>query len=402
MRVWEPTPDSPYARTLMIPQWRVEETLRELLCDLGARVEWGTPVTGLAQDDDGVTVTLAGGATARARYVIGCDGGSSTVRRLLGVRFLGDTHEDVRMLLGDVRLDGLDRDHWHAWTTPERPFLALCPLPATDAFQFQSALLPGETAEPSLAAFQAIVDEVVSGVRLREATWLSHWRLNVRMVERFRVGRVLLAGDAAHVHSPAGAQGMNTGVQDAANLGWKLAAVIAGAGPELLDTYEAERLPVAAVVLGLSSRLSSPALERRRADREQTLQLGVTYRGGPLSPDVPGEGPRPGDRAPDAPCRRPDGRRVRLFDLQRGGHWTLYGFGVRPPEPAGDVHAVEIGADVIDDDGHACNAYAATGGDLVLVRPDGYVGLRTADAGEITRYLAQFRAGVRSQLAPAG
>jgi 2-polyprenyl-6-methoxyphenol hydroxylase-like FAD-dependent oxidoreductase len=108
-------------------------------------------------------------------------------------------------------------------------------LPATDTFQFQGALKPDEpNPELSLATFQAAVDRVTTGVRLREVVWASRWRLNVRMVDRYRVGRVFLAGDAAHVHSPAGAQGMNTGIQDAANLAWKLAHVLDGA--DLVDT----------------------------------------------------------------------------------------------------------------------------------------------------------------------
>ena len=402
----EPTPDRPWARTLLIPQWRVEEVLRTHLLSWGVSVEFDRAVTGLTQHDDGVELRLSDGSVAAARYVIGADGGSSTVRRLLGVAFLGDTDEAHRMLLGDVRLDGLDRDFWHIWTRPDGRTLALCPLPATDAFQLQAPIEPDDPSRATLADFQAIVDTVLGPgvVRLLEATWLSSWRLNVRMVERYRVGRVFLAGDAAHIHSPAGGQGMNTGIQDAANVGWKLAAVLQGADPALLDTYQDERLPVAAAVLGLTTRATVQDGAHGEDNGEEMRQLGISYRGGPLAPAPAVAGPRPGDRAPDAPCHRRDGSPVRLFDLQRGAHWTLYGFATTPPacgpdvrgfrispDPAADVADAGVGpdpaGDVVDTDGHASRAYDPRPGELVLVRPDGYVATRATDPDEVRAYL---------------
>jgi 2-polyprenyl-6-methoxyphenol hydroxylase-like FAD-dependent oxidoreductase len=386
----ESGPQRPYGRTLLTPQWRVEEVLRDRLADLGVAVDQGRTVIGLAQEADRATVSFADGTATAAQYVVGCDGGSSAVRRLLGVSFLGETHEGVRLLLGDVRLDGLDRDAWHQFGGPARDdWLGLCPLPATDTFQFQGTVPPGSPdPELSLEAFQAAVDVVTTGVRLRELVWASRWRLNVRMVDRYRVDRVFLAGDAAHVHSPAGAQGMNTGIQDASNLGWKLAHVLRGADPALLDTYSAERLPVAAEVLGLSTLLTGRRMEDRGAEGERTMQFGVSYRGGPLAVE-PGEGiARPGDRAPDAPGRTVNGARVRLFELFRPDpdpHWTLLGFGVTPPRVNGPVRGVTVGAsgDVVDADGHAGDAYAAAGGELVAVRPDGHVGARGSEADVI-------------------
>jgi hypothetical protein len=225
------------------------------------------------------------------------------------------------------------------------------------------------------------------------------------MVDRYRVGRAFLAGDAAHVHSPAGAQGMNTGIQDAANLAWKLAHVLAGADEGLLDSYEAERLPVAADVLGLSTLLSSRPFHDRGPEGERTTQLGVTYRGGPLAPETgsdPGGPARPGDRAPDAPGHAPDGTAVRLFDLFRADpapHWTLLGFGVTPPAVEGPVRAVAVAptggsgeradgvaGDWVDTDGHARAAYAPSAGELVAVRPDGYVGAR-GDGAAVVAFL---------------
>jgi hypothetical protein len=213
------------------------------------------------------------------------------------------------------------------------------------------------------------------------------------MVDRYRVGRVFLAGDAAHVHSPAGGQGMNTGIQDAVNLGWKLAHVVAGADPALLDTYEAERLPVAADVLGLSTRLISRGFdfENRGADRELTMQFGVTYRGGPLAPAGSGAGPQAGDRAPDAPLREAGGAPVTLLDLRRCPHWTLLGFGTLPVASGRLVRVVGIdapGSSVTDPHRHAWQAYAAVDGELVLIRPDGHIGTRSTDAAAVMDYLA--------------
>ncbi|ODT98678.1 MAG: pentachlorophenol monooxygenase [Pseudonocardia sp. SCN 72-86] len=388
----EPTPSTPYARPLMLPQFRVEEVLREALVDAGGRVEFGRRLTGLTQDDAAATATFDDGEQVTARWVVGCDGGSSTVRRLGGFTFLGETDEAVRMLIADVRVEGVDRDHWHGWGDAENAFVALCPLASTDRFQFQASMQAGDDREPTPEVVAGMVDRLTGGtVRVVDVGWATRWRLNERMVDRFRIGRVLLAGDAAHVHSPAGGQGMNTGIQDAANLGWKLAAVVAGAAEALVDTYEAERLPIAADVLGLSARLTRRTLLDRGEDGERALQFGVSYRGGPLATLTDGAGPRPGDRAPDATGLVPAGaeRPVRLFDLLRGSQWTLVGFGVTPPGLGDGVHCVAIGPDaVVDTHGHARDAYAPVDGELVLVRPDGHVGIRTTDPAEVRTYLA--------------
>lgn len=388
------TPETPYQRTLLVPQWRVEEALRNHLAELGVAVEWSMPVSGLVTDATGATVTFEDGTRVSAEYVVGCDGGSSTVRGLVGAEFLGSTHEEARMLLGDVVLDGLDRDHWHVWSVPEYPFVALCPLPATDTYQLQIALAPDMADNPDLAGFQAIVDRVSHGIRIRETRWTSTWRLNVRMVEHYRFGRVFLAGDAAHVHSPAGGQGMNTGIQDAINLAWKISHVLDGAPDDLLDSYEAERLPVAADVLGLSNRLTGKPIESRDVDDDRSDQLDITYRGGPLSPATPGEGLLPGDRAPDAPCRLPDGSPVRLFELQRGPEWTILAFGTRPETPEAPVRVVTIGTDVLDEEGHARQAFGASDGELVLIRPDGYIGTRGYQPADIADYLTEHIRGM--------
>ncbi|WP_208646491.1 FAD-dependent monooxygenase [Mesorhizobium waimense] len=331
-----PRPDVPYLKPLLIPHFRVEEVLRGKLADSGGRVEFGMDLSGFVQDEDGVTAEImgpAGPATIRARWLVGCDGGKSMVRHLAGIDFLGETLETHRMLVGDVRVTGLDRAHWHIWRSAEG-FLALCPLPSTDMFQLQASVTPGQESETTLVNFQALVERRArrGDIKLSDAGWMSLWRANIRMVDRYRTGRIFLAGDAAHVHSPAGGQGMNTGIQDACNLAWKLAAVIGGADPALLDTYQEERLRVAAWVLGISNELMASAATTGtiafRRD-EETLQLGLGYRGSSLSRDLrpDGEGLRAGDRAPDAPgLIGPDGRR-NMFDLLRGPQVTVLGFG---------------------------------------------------------------------------
>jgi hypothetical protein len=222
------------------------------------------------------------------------------------------------------------------------------------------------------------------------------------MVDRYRAGRIFLAGDAAHVHSAAGGQGMNTGIQDAYNLGWKLAQVLHGAPDTLLDTYQAERLPVAEGVLATTSRRHrefqsnfNQAVNTLFAGKEtyaDVSQLSLTYRGSPLARDLDDTtGIRAGDRAPDALCTRVgSNEQVRLFDLFRGTHFTLLAFGEQPLPQLPEVYQGSLRAysvvhpdkitatsdcTIIDSDGLAFRAYGITNNALILVRPDGYIGL---------------------------
>jgi len=283
--------------------------------------------------------------------------------------------------------------------------VGLAPLPCTDSFQFQASLTPDMPTEPSLALLQQIL-EARSGrndIRLLDASWMSYWRANVRMVARYRVGRALIAGDAAHVHAPAGGQGMNTGMQDAYNLGWKLAAAIGGADDALLDTYEEERLPVAASVLGLSNKLLERAIHAKHLAPKrgaETFQLDINYRGSRLAQELrtsPGE-LRAGDRAPDAPGLRHGDRSCRMFDLLRGTHFTLLAFGdgwepclaeVTARHREAVKHVVIGRSGWLDHEGHAERGYDISSDTLLLIRPDGYVGLVTNDkaAAPITSYL---------------
>ncbi|HEY5758236.1 MAG TPA: FAD-dependent monooxygenase [Steroidobacter sp.] len=195
-----------------------------------------------------------------------------------------------------------------------------------------------------------------------------------------RVGRVFLVGDAAHIHPPTGGQGLNTSVQDSYNLGWKLAAVLSGRSDTLLDTYEEERRPIAASVLGLSTNLLDAAKRGDIRRGRDVHQLDIGYRNSSLALEKPPRagGVRTGNRAPDAIVRGAAGQPKCLFDLFAGPHWTLLGFDVdrdcMPSRAGWRVHTFGSRGDLIDDLGQFMDAYGVSAGEWVLVRPDGYVG----------------------------
>ncbi len=391
-------PDIPYPASVITPEWRIEEALRELLAELGGAVQFDTALAGFEHErDDQLVATLHEGgrtSTITARWLVGCDGGHSVVRKQAGIGFVGETRDEVRMVVADVAVDGLDRDAWHMWRHGDG-MVTLCPLPSTSVFQYQASIAPGQDPELSLANLQTILERRTgrAELRLHEPQWSSLWRANVRLADRYRKGRVFLAGDAAHIHSPAGGQGMNTGIQDAHNLGWKLAAVADGAPTELLDTYEAERRPVAAGVLALSDARLQQTLDQQamplRRDAS-TTQLDVGYRGSPLALDDRDGFAllRAGDRAPDATRLRTRQGERRLFDLTRGGRWTLLDFGRAPtPDPVAGLTTLRVRdraegpGETVDTDGQLTRAYGATDRTLVLIRPDGYVAL-ISDTGD--------------------
>lgn len=398
-----PTPDSPYADTWMIPQWRNTELLHERLREVGGQVAFGTELTSFEQDGDGVTARLTSRAdgsvrTVRAAFLVGADGGRGVVRRQLGIGMDGAALEPGAALVADLRIDGLDRDHWHFWRFPDGRLLSLKPLAGTDHFQCVAAVFTGtpDTTDDAVRATLAAHTHLAAE-QVREVLWTSVFRPRAGLADRFRDGRVLIAGDAAHIHSPAGGQGLNTSVQDAYNLGWKLGQVLRHGAPDaLLDTYEAERRPVAAGILQTSTRLHRSRELRRGRDLHQ-LTLG--YRDSPLTAehrtDLPEAALRAGDRAPDAPCATPDGTPFRLFDAFRGPHFTVLAFdGVAVPPlgggTSGYVRTYRIGgpdADLVDVEGHARAAY---GGGLFLVRPDGYVGLAAPDAAPLAAALTSY------------
>ncbi len=304
----EPTPSVPYPNIWMVPQARTEAILRKRLCALGGAVEFGNALAAFTQDEQGVDATLSTGRMLRAKYLVGCDGGHSTVRKVLGLRLEGQAIDEKPRPVADVEIEGLDRRDWHLWPFAKGGMIGLCPLPNTSLFQFTSAAQA--TGMDIAGAVHKATDH-----RVKRVAWSSIYQPAVRMVDRYRAGRVFLAGDAAHVHPPTGGQGLNTGVQDAYNLGWKLAHVARGGPDSLLDTYEAERLPIAAAVLGLSQRLYQTRSIKRG---DATNQLAINYRTSPLSSGITFGTVQPGDRMPDA--RLEDGST--LFDHLRGHHAT--------------------------------------------------------------------------------
>jgi 2-polyprenyl-6-methoxyphenol hydroxylase-like FAD-dependent oxidoreductase len=381
----------PYRGAVLVPQWRTESILRDQLARHHVTVELDTEVVALEQRDDHVNVTVSrDGATTdlRADYVVGCDGGRSTMRHLTGMSFNAGPNEAAKYAyVGDVKFEGLPTNVAHRWNDPERGMLLLTPFKDTDLWQFQ--FLPADGAaplsEPSLEVFLQIWRDFAAlpGVRLLEARTASRFRVNEHIVDHYRAGRAFLAGDAAHVYSPAGGQGMTTGIQDAYNLGWKMAAVLAGAPASLLDSYEGERRPVAQHALTRSSQRWQQVNEAVASGtdpdvwglvvNEDTSQLGITYRGGPLA-TTDGDGTatlHAGDRAPDSRVRDLDtGNDVRLFDLFRGPHWTVLAVGenstaAMPSDYFGEpVHCHRV-------DGLL--GYGISGDEAVVVRPDGYI-----------------------------
>lgn len=337
---------------LYVSQAAIETRLRHRLTELGVQVEWSTELADVAVDPYGVTAILGDGRTVRAGWLVGCDGAHSTVRHLSDIGFPG-TEVVEQFLLADVHADwDLDRGGGAGWFHRDGILLAM-PMPdpdgAGDLWRVM-ADVPRTDAEPDddgvLEQFRRLLPLRAGAVeaRIREATWTSVFRIHRRLADEYRRGRVLLAGDAAHIHSPVGGQGMNTGIGDAENLSWKLAHLVRGrAGEALLDTYQAERRPPAANVLrnttantrllvgaGPMTRflrdrvviplLNLPSVQRRGT--ESASQLWVSYRRGPLGGRRFGGRPRPGDRVPDRPCLRADGSRARLHEALNG-QWML-------------------------------------------------------------------------------
>ncbi|MFJ9119210.1 FAD-dependent oxidoreductase [Streptomyces sp. NPDC102394] len=400
----EASPDVPYPNTWLIPQFRTDRALHARLNALGRDIEFGKELTELTQDENTVVAKVAGAYGTEsivARYVVGADGGSSAVRKQLGVGFVGTTDESDRMLIVDASVSGLARNRWHMWPARGGRFIGACPLPGSDMFQWMIRLTPGE--EPPAKKediLRRIHDHTHNRrIQLHDIRWTSVFRPNIRLAERYRRGRVFLAGDAAHVHTPAGAQGLNTGLQDGYNLGWKLGQVLAGADAALLDSYEAERQPIAAGVLGLSTdkwdglTTLDPSSMKRGKDEQQ---LALTYYGGPLAPaDGMRTGTlRVGDRAPDAGLLGADGVEARLFDVLRGPDFTAVAYGrdaaralekLTWPTAGAQLKRLTVGPAAAgftfsDPENTLRRAYGLTGDTLLLIRPDGHLGhIATSD-----------------------
>jgi 2-polyprenyl-6-methoxyphenol hydroxylase-like FAD-dependent oxidoreductase len=247
--------ESRHPYPLMILQSAIERLLEEWAAELGVRVRRSSEVSGIRQDEGGVTVELSTGqaapATLRARYLVGCDGGRSTVRKLAGIDFPG-TEATMTALIGDVELPDLPEDYVWVRRTPGGDYSAIAFEPGWFRVITSEFDRVADRDEPvTLEQLrESLVRVAGSDFGMRNPRWISRFSDAARQAAQYRKGRVLLAGDAAHIHFPAGGQGLNMGVQDAVNLGWKLASVVRGQAPEsLLDSYHAERHPVAERVL---------------------------------------------------------------------------------------------------------------------------------------------------------
>ncbi|MCR8577106.1 rifampin monooxygenase [Streptomyces sp. Isolate_219] len=254
MKPWPDQLDTAHPFGVATPQPLTERLLNERALELGTEIRRGCEVVGLSQDEDGVTVELADGARLRSRYLVGCDGGRSAVRKLVGVGFPGEPAK-VETLLGEMEVtedpatiaavvEEVRKTHLRFGVAPAEDGVCRVVVPADGVAEDRATAPTLDEFKQQLRAF-AGTDFGVHSPR-----WLSRFGDATRQAERYRVGRVLLAGDAAHIHPPTGGQGLNLGVQDAFNLGWKLAAAVSGWAPEgLLDSYHAERHPVGAAVL---------------------------------------------------------------------------------------------------------------------------------------------------------
>jgi 2-polyprenyl-6-methoxyphenol hydroxylase-like FAD-dependent oxidoreductase len=379
----------PYVFGLQQPV--IDRLLRERAVEVGAEIRHGCEVVGLSQDDEGVTVELADGSQMRARYVVGCDGGRSTVRKLLDIAFPGEPSK-VETLLGEVELTEDPETIAAVVAEVRKTQLRFGAMPLGDGMYRIGAPADGVAEDRDTPP---TLDELRKQVRatagtdfgMRSARWLSRFGDATRLAERYRAGRVLLAGDAAHIHPPVGGQGLNLGIQDAFNLGWKLAAEINGWAPEgLLDTYETERHPVAASVLTntraqmeLMSLEPGPQAVRqlvselmdfeevRRYLIEKVIAIGIRY-------DF-GDGPELlGRRLRDVELKQ-----GRLFELMRDGRGLLL-------DQTGQlsVRGWEDRVDYVFDTSEELDEPA------VLLRPDGHVAWLGDDQQELAAQLPRW------------
>lgn len=391
-----------YPFILMVPQSGTELVLTARAEQLGVKVVRGAEVVHLEQDGDGVSIGLAGGDGVRPRYVVGCDGAHSAVRRLLGINFVGNQYE-THIMLSDVHLTDPPAELMFAKANSEGVVLVL---PFGDGW-YRTIAWDRRSEHTPLTEPVALVEVRDAFARIAgedfgmsEMRWSSRFLSERRQARHYRAGRVFLAGDAAHVHSPIGGQGMNTGIGDAMNLGWKLAGAVRGSGPEwLLDSYESERHPVGAGVLAMTDALNQLVLGRsatrrllqrliiraitrfpwsRRMMAERLSGVGVAY-----ARRSRRDHRLVGRRVPDVDCNG-----TRLYQVLRSGGFILLTRGPldRTIEWPGLDHVSHCDPELPQ---------------AVLVRPDGYIAwaavqLPAADemAEVLTRWCGQ-PAGVR-------
>ncbi len=436
--------DTAYPYLLFLSQAETERILQKHLAAAGVTVERGVELVDLSSTPDAVAVLRhhdGGEERVSARYVVGCDGARSAVRRLAQIPFEGSSYPQT-FVLADVEADGIEPGAAHTFLS-EPGMLFFFPLGAPATWRLLAMRPPTDPMPPdapvALDEVQTLADAYTDGtVRLRDPVWMTNFRIHLRAAARYRSGRVFLAGDAAHIHSPAGAQGMNTGIQDAVNLGWKLTDTLRGiADAAVLDSYEAERAPVGRTVLRFTNRpftiatSTNPIVRLARARLapavlplvvkakwgraylfRTTSQLDIRYRRSPLSENganPPRNGPKAGDRLPDAPIVH-DGQPTTLHRVLATSRWNLLLCGPIESWPATRttqlshryrdqlaVHRLTpqhtIGA-LHDPRGLASHRLGLTTPSTAqyLVRPDGHVGYRAGrtDLTGLVRYLSRW------------
>ncbi|MGB9308158.1 MAG: FAD-dependent monooxygenase [Mycobacterium sp.] len=429
--------DSAFPFTLTTAQTETERVLDKHLQTLGVSVDRGVELVALNQDADAVHLTLRreDGSTEQvsASWVIGADGGHSTVRKMVGTKLAG-SFVGERFLLGDVVCEHcLDLDSMHTFFSPDGPVVVLPMRDGRMRLLAQVRDAPGTplNLHPTQDELQAVIDRRIGGIRIVHSHWLTSFEIHHARVPALRWGRVFLAGDAAHIHSPAGGQGMNTGIQDAFNLAWKLAAVVNGdAGDALLDSYEAERLPVAEQVITFTDRLTKAGtlsgLPRRIRDTvirilshvppagrimaENAEEVNINYR---KSPIAVGSRPRHakvagGQHLPhiadpelhkqlrDACGPDNTGHVVLTCDVRAaervapaaGGPGQTQVLVTSDDAPVAGYEAV-----VADPKGVVAQRFGLKNGGRVVIRPDGYIGAVAAldDTTTVADYFAKVR-----------
>jgi 2-polyprenyl-6-methoxyphenol hydroxylase-like FAD-dependent oxidoreductase len=390
----KPTPDrldTAHPYVLGIPQNITERLLTEHATELGVEIRRGRELVGLSQDDQGVTVELADGTQLRSRYLVGCDGGRSTVRKLLGVGFPGEPAR-VEWLLGEVEVAVPPEELAAVAAEVPTPHLRFGPAPHADGvygFVLRAeGVAEDRTGPPTLEEFKQRLRAIAgTDFGAHAPRRLTRFGDATRLAERYRTGRVLLAGDAAHIHPPLGGQGLNLGIQDAFNLGWKLAAEVNGWAPEgLLDSYQAERHPVAADVLDTTRaqveltslepgpqavrRLLAELMDFEEVNRyliEKITAIGIRY-------DVGDDHPLVGRRLRDVGLKR-----GRLYGLMHGGRGLLL-------DQTGRL-SVAGWADRVD---HVVDVSEELDVPAVLLRPDGHVAWVGEDQRELLSQLPRW------------